>query len=293
MCGNCGNRAVDGKTWKELNKDHFDLSNLAEDMFKLKWVQEMHRQVIEWLQTNRTWLGIHEEARFEAGTGVRIMDYACGNGILSRALAPYAAHLRGVDISSTMVKLYNEAAAEAGLSPERMQAVEADLISGGAPALSEAAAKPEYDMFDLAFISLALHHVEDPAAVLRGMATRVAPGGKVLVIDWKTPTDEEMAEYEKKKAAAVAAGERVGGDGHGHIHNHGHDHDHAHSHEGTAKSALKTVVHHGFTIEQMHDIFSKAGLVNSEVRMHPGESEAPPIFGGPMRLFYALAENPQ
>lgn len=275
-------------------------SNHAEDTFKAKWVQEMHRQIIAWIQTNRSWAGIPENYSHEEGTGVRIMDYACGNGILSRGLAPYAREIRGLDISSTMVRLYNETAAEAHLYPHIMRAVEADLVSGGDPSLSEVAVKGEFDNFDLAFISLALHHVEDPVAVLRGMAKRVAIGGKVLVIDWKTPSSEEIAEYEKKKAEAIAAGEQVDDGSHGHSHEHAHEHGHSHGHhhnhdidenEETVGKAVKTVVHHGFTIEQMHSIFSQAGLVNSAVKMHPYVMEAPPVFGGPMRLFYAVAEK--
>lgn len=287
------------------------------DTFKIKWIADTHRQIIEYLTTNRVWIGIPEGASAAEGTGIRLFDYACGNGIISTGLAPYAGHLRGVDISSTMVQRYNEAAQAAGFAPERMRAVEADLATGGDPSLAKAAEGAEFQGFNMALISMALHHVEHPVAVLQGMANRLAPGGKLLVIDLHLPEGD--------------GGMPVPGRGHGHdhdqghththtdSHNHSHDHahthdhthDHAHSHDHShdhghdhshnhdhsnaeAPGGLHTVVHRGFSEKDMLRIFSEAGLVNSEVRISPTVSEIPPQMGsGKLRLFFGVAEKPK
>ncbi|CAK7230922.1 hypothetical protein SBRCBS47491_007753 [Sporothrix bragantina] len=312
----------DGRTWKEVNKEHYD--NLHEDTFKIKWIRDMHLQIIDYLKSHSEWIGIPASASFEAGTGIRVLDYACGNGVLSAEfLAPYAAQMRGVDISSTMVKRYNEAAQEAGFSSERMRAVEADLAAGADPSLATAAEGPEYQNFDMALISMALHHVEHPVDVLKGMASRLAPGGKLLVIDLNLPEGTEASNgshdhshghghghtHSHGDGHAHAHGDGHGhshGEGHTHAHDHGHGHDHSHSHGNEQKEeapvrgpgdpsvGTHTVVHHGFTEKNMLQLFADAGLVNGEVKLNPTESKLPPDMAtGRLHLFYGVAEKPK
>ncbi|KAF6806085.1 methyltransferase domain-containing protein [Colletotrichum sojae] len=38
---------------------------------------------------------------------VRLLDYACGTGLISRALAQFTTHCVGIDISENMVAAYN------------------------------------------------------------------------------------------------------------------------------------------------------------------------------------------
>ncbi|CAK7217344.1 hypothetical protein SCUCBS95973_003116 [Sporothrix curviconia] len=302
------NQPKDGRTWKEVNKEHYD--NLAEDTFKIKWIRDMHLQIIDYLLSHRAWIGIPASAKFDDGTGIRILDYACGNGVLSLELAPYAAQLRGVDISSTMVKRYNEAAEAAGLAPERMRAVEADLAAGADPFLATAAAGPEYQGFDMALISMALHHVEHPVDVLKGIASRLAPGGKLLVIDMNQPEGAEAANGPHDHSHAHAHDQsHAHAHDHAHDHDHSHDHAHSHSHEqaqgqeqeqapvrgpGDPSVGTHTVVHHGFTEKGILQHFADAGLVNGEVQLNPTESKLPPgMANGRLHLFYAVAEKPR
>jgi tRNA/tmRNA/rRNA uracil-C5-methylase (TrmA/RlmC/RlmD family) len=44
----------------------------------------------------------------QAKRPVRLLDYACGTGLVSRALAPFVTQSTGVDIAENMVKQYNE-----------------------------------------------------------------------------------------------------------------------------------------------------------------------------------------
>ncbi|KAL1899548.1 hypothetical protein Sste5346_002950 [Sporothrix stenoceras] len=299
----------DGKTWKEVNKEHYD--NLPEDTFKIKWIADMHRQIIEYLTTNSVWIGIPEGANADKGTGIRLLDYACGNGVISTALAPYASHIRGADISSTMVQRYNEAAEAAGFAPERMRAAEADLAAGSDPALAKAAEGDEFQGFNMALISMALHHVEHPVAVIQGMASRLAPGGKLLVIDLNLPEGEAATGppaghgHGHDHGHAHSHDHSHGHDHHGHNHDHAHDHAHAHDHSHShdhncdhsnaeAPGGLHTVVHRGFSEKDMLRIFNEAGLVNGEVRLNPTVSDLPPQMGsGKLRLFFGVAEKPK
>ncbi|KAI3531665.1 methyltransferase domain-containing protein, partial [Colletotrichum abscissum] len=41
------------------------------------------------------------------GRSVRLLDYACGTGLISRALAQFTTHCVGIDISENMVAAYN------------------------------------------------------------------------------------------------------------------------------------------------------------------------------------------
>lgn len=245
------------QAWTNVNKEHYD--TMTDDLFQISWIQEMHADIKKFFTANLPWLGISENARYANGTGIRVLDFAGGNGVLSLALEPYAAELRGIDISSAMVQLYNDAAAKNGLGPQRMRAVEADILSAD-PSAAVAAAGPEFSGFNLAVISMALHHIADAEGAIRALADRVVPGGAVLVIDWLE-------------------------------HPQSHHQHRADEHPLTSK-ARHTIAHNGFSEQKMLDLFSKAGLVDGEVRLNPRATEVPTDLGGTLQLFYALARKP-
>lgn len=62
-----------GKTWKEVNKEHFEFvthiihveketnvhtSSLSKDYFQIPWIRKLHPDIIGFLTENRTWIGI-------------------------------------------------------------------------------------------------------------------------------------------------------------------------------------------------------------------------------------------
>jgi len=100
-----------------------------------------------------------------------VLDYACGSGQVSRALAPYVGRLVGVDISPRMVELYNARADAQGLEPHEMRAV---------CALSELDAQ---DRFDLIVCSMAYHHFAAVDEVSRELVKYLKPGGTLAVAD--------------------------------------------------------------------------------------------------------------
>ncbi len=209
-----------------------------------------------------------------------------------------------MDISTTMVQRFNESAAEAKLDPERMRAIEFD-ITAEAPAAGSAESKsegysPEFFGFNLAIITMALHHMEHPVPVLKGIASRLAPGGKLLVVDIETRSQTAPGEKEKADAHAHDHGhahDHSHGHGHSHDHSHGHDHVHDHSHghahkgDDIASDGLYTVVHNGFSDEGMLGIFADVGLVKGEFHRLPETTAMPPAIGGKSQIFVAVAEK--
>ncbi|KAF8449538.1 S-adenosyl-L-methionine-dependent methyltransferase [Kalaharituber pfeilii] len=130
---------------------------------------------MSWLQL-REWLGINWNA------DVKVLDYACGGGVMSRVLAPYASKLVGIDISENMIAEYNKFATIQNLPPHIMHAYHGTLIDPADPNPLQFSS-PEFSDFDLAMASMALHHFADPAYSLQKLAERVKSGGVLLVVD--------------------------------------------------------------------------------------------------------------
>ncbi|KKA26356.1 hypothetical protein TD95_003833 [Thielaviopsis punctulata] len=157
----------------------------------------------------------------EDGRKVRLLDYACGTGLVSRALAPLTTQCVGVDISEEMVNVYNSRAEMQGLSKDEMFAVNANLLDPAAPSPS-ALSSPLFFDFDVAAVGLGAHHFADPAFCATQLVQRLKPGGVLVFIDFLT------------HEPAVAAGEEMA-------------------------KGLNTVMHHGFSEEQVRAFFEAAG----------------------------------
>ncbi|KAI2619692.1 S-adenosyl-L-methionine-dependent methyltransferase [Hypoxylon sp. NC1633] len=115
---------------------------------------------------------------------VRLLDYACGTGMMSRALAPYTTQCVGIDISENMVAVYNSRAVNQGLSSDEMHAVVGDLAAADGPRPSDVLDDPRFFGFDVATIGGGLHHFADPELATARLAERLRPGGVLLVWDF-------------------------------------------------------------------------------------------------------------
>ncbi len=101
----------------------------------------------------------------------RVLDVACGPGIVVEALARGAGEVVGCDVTPEMIAKARARCASAGLTnvsftPGRAEALPFDDAS-----------------FDVAVSRSAMHHFADPAAALREMARVVRRGGRVITVD--------------------------------------------------------------------------------------------------------------
>lgn len=132
---------------------------------------------------------IREAVHFTASP--RILDVACGPGIVVEKLAPGAAEVVGCDLTPQMLEKTRQRCAGAGLANVR-------AVPGRAEAL------PFDDgHFDVVVSRSAVHHFAEPPAALREMARVVRRGGRVITVDVTAAEDATAA-------ALHNAPERVG-----------------------------------------------------------------------------------
>lgn len=101
--------------------------------------------------------------------GLTVADLGCGTGAVAEALAPFVSHLYAVDGSRAMLD-----AAQVRLEA----ATNVELRRGELEQLPL-----EDGSLDAATLILVLHHLSDPACVLKEVARVLRPGGRLLLVD--------------------------------------------------------------------------------------------------------------
>ncbi|OHF03324.1 methyltransferase domain-containing protein [Colletotrichum orchidophilum] len=206
---------------------------------------------------------------------VRLLDYACGTGLISRALARFTTHCVGIDISENMVAAYNTRAENQGLSIDEMHAYQGNLTDPSDPSPTAFADEDgdggnggRFRDFDVAGVGLGFHHFVDPELSARRLVERLRPGGVFLILDFLPHGEidtalpaaqtvmhhgfsEERMRFIFEQAGAgkdfameeLGRGVVFGGHGHGHGHDHGHGHSHGeekgHDHGHSSGQGMK------------------------------------------------------
>ena len=106
-----------------------------------------------------------------------VADLGCGTGQTSAALAPYVARVIAVDESSAMLGAARKRLGDLDNVELRTGRLEDLPLDDGSA--------------DVAVLSLVLHFVVDPAAVIAESARILRPGGRVLVVDMLPHEREE------------------------------------------------------------------------------------------------------
>ena len=106
-----------------------------------------------------------------------VADLGCGTGRTSAAVAPFVRRVLAVDASAEMLQAARERLAGVDNVDVREGTLEAVPAADGS--------------VDLALLILVLHHVGDPAAVLREARRLLTPGGTLLAIDMQAHDREE------------------------------------------------------------------------------------------------------
>ena len=99
------------------------------------------------------------------------LDFGCGTGLLTLELAERAGQVTGLDTSAGMLAELSAKIERAGLG--NVGVLLADLAAGD----------PLPDRYDLIASAMALHHVSDPAAVLKRLFAALVPGGHLALAD--------------------------------------------------------------------------------------------------------------
>jgi len=116
-----------------------------------------------------------------AGKGDLVIDLACGPGTLALRFAPQVRHVYGLDLTPAMLSSARNMASKEGLT-------NLDFALGDAQSLPF----PDRSL-DIAVTSYSLHHMPDPARVVREMARVIKSGGRVGIIDIFASEDPKAA----------------------------------------------------------------------------------------------------
>jgi SAM-dependent methyltransferase len=113
----------------------------------------------------------------------RLLDVACGPGLVVCAFAPHVREATGIDMTPAMLERARQLAADKGVTKVAWR--RGDVYS------------LPYDdgSFTIVTTRFSCHHFLDPAAVLREMVRVCTPGGRIVVVD-------DYASEDPAKAAA-------------------------------------------------------------------------------------------
>lgn len=163
--------AADDQRQKELVQDRF---TRTAEVFGDFAVRERVREAEHLAQLVR------------ASSRDRALDLCCGPGTLALRFARHVRWIVGLDFTPAILQRARRAA-------------EADRIRNLFAALADARAIPlRNDSIDVAVSSYSLHHVPDPATVVREMARVLASGGRAGVLDMIVPEDRDGAELRNR-----------------------------------------------------------------------------------------------
>ncbi|ODV83123.1 hypothetical protein CANARDRAFT_25252 [[Candida] arabinofermentans NRRL YB-2248] len=172
---------------------------------------------------------------------LKILDFACGTGLLAELMTPYLmpnSEFIGIDISENQIDLFNSKIDKILQlnSTLKIHSYQFDIVDENFNNLNNLS-KPDslvYGSFDFILCTLSFHHLSGISKILSELQKYLNDGGKLIILDFYDGEDDP--DYN-------------GGDdhhGHGHEHEHGHGHGHGEvssvHHRGQSPQALKELM---------------------------------------------------
>ena len=121
-----------------------------------------------------------------------LLDLGTGTGRMLQLLAPRAGRALGLDASHAMLAVARANLERAGLN--RVELRQGDIYAPPFPR----------NGFDLVLIHQVLHYLDDPARAVREAARLVAPGGRLLVVDFAPHSLEFLRERQAHRRLGFA-----------------------------------------------------------------------------------------
>ncbi|KAJ9633423.1 hypothetical protein H2204_006973 [Knufia peltigerae] len=169
---------------KSKPREHFDQTAISHQTDFAPILQA----TIDELRSRRSWI-LNKDWK-----DVRLLDYACGAGTVSKALLPFIKQAVGLDFSKGMVTEYNKWASQNGLDPSEAYAHQCDLLDDDEfKAMSDQQREAEQLVtnFDVVVVGSALHHVDDQVKLLSRLAGCLVSGGVCVVLDKAPDPDSD------------------------------------------------------------------------------------------------------
>jgi 2-polyprenyl-3-methyl-5-hydroxy-6-metoxy-1,4-benzoquinol methylase len=160
-------------------------SQAASTYSREQWQIEFLAAVTSFIQLNLSWIHPSLSKDVVSTQPLRVLDYACGPGSATNAMAKEGVEFTGIDLTENMVSQYNTRFATAtGFSAK---AVLGNLLKPEVPAELKT---EEFSNFDIAIISLGFHHFEDTDLAMQRLSERLRPGGVLVIVDFITHAPE-------------------------------------------------------------------------------------------------------
>lgn len=109
-------------------------------------------------------------ARVAPAPALAVLDFGCGTGLVTLAMAAWVGSITGADSSPEMLRTLGEKAVALGIKVAPL-------------ALDTAGTTPLGGPYDLIVSSMTLHHIADVPALLARFHDHLLPGGQVALAD--------------------------------------------------------------------------------------------------------------
>eukprot|EP01118_Nematostelium_gracile_P004097 TRINITY_DN14838_c0_g1_i1.p1 TRINITY_DN14838_c0_g1~~TRINITY_DN14838_c0_g1_i1.p1 ORF type:complete len:277 (-),score=58.74 TRINITY_DN14838_c0_g1_i1:27-767(-) len=102
---------------------------------------------------------------------MKVLDFACGTGLIAQHLSSQVKEIVGVDISEGMIRVFNSK------SIPNSKGYAGDILTSSVEGIHKG-------YFDVAFCSQAMHHIEDTHKTLSTLKSYLKPGGVLIIVDF-------------------------------------------------------------------------------------------------------------